>query len=263
MEIPDIKKLTPHQDINDALVMLVQGVGNIIGNNLVGLYLTGSLTYGDFDLGSSDIDFLAIMNQRLAAEKFEQIKSMHEQIGKTHPKWAKRMEGSYITKAMLEEAPPPKKPSTPRPYFNEGKFWQPDPVYGNEWTINLHVLYERGISLIGPDVRTVINPVSIETVREASKMDLYEEWIPKLRDDIFFQNSHYQAYLILTLCRILYRAGHNGVASKKVASTWVKKELGEPWSGLIEKAENWHHGVELDSAEETKKFIKFVASKIK
>lgn len=262
MEIQAIKKLTPYQDVNDTLVMLTEGVGKIIGDNLVGLYLTGSLTYGDFNPESSDIDFLAIMKEPLSQDQLQQIIKMHNRIGTSNPKWAKRIEGSYITTAMLEEAPPPKKPETTRPYINEGNFWQPFPPYGNEWTINLYVLYENGIALIGPDPKEIIAPVSIEAVREASRRDLYEEWEPKLKDTAWLENSHYQAYIILTMCRILYRATHTDVASKKVASTWGKKELGKPWSDLIEKAEKWRHGLQMNSLDETIAFIRFMMTKI-
>lgn len=262
MEISAIKKLTPYPDINDILVKLSEGVAEIIGDKLVGLYLTGSLTYGDFDPESSDIDFLAIMKESLSPEKFEQIKQLHGRITQAYPKWAKHIEGSYITIAMLKEAPPPQKPQTHRPYINEGNFWQPFPPYGNEWTINLYVLYKNGVALIGPDPKEVIAPVSIEAVREASRRDLYEEWEPKIKDTAWLENSHYQAYIILTMCRILYRATHTDVSSKKVASTWAKKELGKPWSDLIEKAEKWRHGLQMNSLDETVAFIKFVMTKV-
>jgi len=263
MEISKIEKLTPYGDINQILVRLTVGVQKIVDEDLVGIYLTGSLTYGDFNPASSDIDFLVVMSKDLSPEKFGEIKAMHLGIGYDYPEWEKRIEGSYITQSMLKEATPPQKPKTSRPYFNEGKFWEPNPPYGNEWTINLRALYECGIALAGEDIKQVISPVSIEAVRQASRNDLYEEWIPKLKDDAFFKNSHYKAYLILTLCRILYGAVHEKIASKKVASTWAKRELGHPWSVLIQKAESWHHGAELDEAEQTKAFVRFVASRIK
>jgi len=262
MEAADIRRMTPYQDVNGALVMLAEGLRDLIGDNIVGLYLTGSLTYGDFSPATSDIDFLSIMKRPFSPEEFDGVKALHERIGRAFPKWVERMEGSYITMAMLAEAPPPQKPRAPRPYINEGKFWQPDPVYGNEWTINLHVLYEKGVALLGPDPRTVIAPVGIDAVKEASRMDLTEEWIPKLEDVAFFENSHYQAYMILTLCRILYRARHSDIASKRVAAAWAKKEFGQPWSDLIQEAEDWRYGIRINAASRAREFTKFVASKV-
>jgi len=100
------------------------------------------------------------------------------------------------------------------------------------------VLYERGVSLIGPGPKALIGPVDIRDVREASKKDLLEEWEPKLQDPSFFENSHHQAYVILTMCRILHRARHSNVASKRIASVWVKQAYGKHWRNLIEKAES-------------------------
>jgi hypothetical protein len=61
----------------------------------------------------------------------------------------------------------------------------------------------------------------------------------------------------LTLCRILHRAKNDTVASKRVASAWVKKTYGKPWSDLIEKAESWQHGQEMDEVDGLLKFIRF------
>jgi hypothetical protein len=44
---------------------LQDGVPRILGDMLIGLYLTGSLSYGGFDPACSDIDFLALC-RRLA-----------------------------------------------------------------------------------------------------------------------------------------------------------------------------------------------------
>jgi hypothetical protein len=48
MDIENIRKLTPYQDINGLLGDWVEGIKNIPGGNVVGLYLSGSLSYGGF-----------------------------------------------------------------------------------------------------------------------------------------------------------------------------------------------------------------------
>jgi hypothetical protein len=247
------------QDVNDLLAFFAKSLKAILGEQLFGLYLTGSLTYDDFDRGSSDIDFLAVLNQVLSGENRNRVKRAHAHIASRYPIWAKRIEGSYVTREMLGSMHPP---GTPRPYINEGRFWDPDPSYGNEWLINLYALCQRGVSLVGPDPKTFIGPIDISDVREASKRDLLEEWQPKLRDQSFFSNSHYQAYAILTMCRILHRARNSGLASKRIAATWVKRAYGNPWSDLIERAERWQHGRELNAKEETADFIKFTLDQI-
>jgi predicted nucleotidyltransferase len=48
--------MTPYQDINKILSSMANSIQDILGKNLVGLYLFGSLSYGDFNPNSSDID---------------------------------------------------------------------------------------------------------------------------------------------------------------------------------------------------------------
>lgn len=260
MNRDEIARLTPHQDVNDILASLTQRLPEILGQELVGLYLTGSLTYGDFDRGSSDIDFLAVLARELSDAEFALVTEMHAQIAERYPVWAERIEGSYITQDMLGCIEPPVQP---RPYINRGSFWNPDPPYGNEWLINLFALRERGIALVGPEPSELIrHSVDIQDVRKASARDLFEEWVPKLQEPEFFESDHHQAYVVRTLCRILHRAGHDGVVSKRVASSWTKRAYGEPWSSLIERAERWQHGRKLDAAFEIMEFIRFAADEM-
>jgi|SRR3989344_1005503 len=255
-------KPTPYKDINEILQILKENLVITLRDNLVGLYLTGSLTYGDFNRGSSDIDFLVVMNNPISSEQLKKITKMHEDIGKRYPEWQKRIEGSYITKRMLSNTESPKES---RPYVNAGKIW--NFVYGNEWIINLDVLYKCGVAIYGPNPKELIKPVDIADVRAASKRNLLDEWQPKLNDPKSFEAedydaSHLQAYAILTMCRILHRAFNENVASKRVASEWAIKTYGKPWSDLIEKAESWKHGIDMNTKKETLEFIEFTIDKV-
>ena len=53
MYMEKIKHATTYQDINDVLEFLTEGVERIFGDGLVRFYLTGSLSYGDFDEGEA------------------------------------------------------------------------------------------------------------------------------------------------------------------------------------------------------------------
>lgn len=259
MHIDRIASLTPYRDINEILVQLASGLAGALGERLVGFYLTGSLTYGNFDQGSSDIDYLVVLETQLDESQRSALKDLHKTIGARYLTWRDRIEGSYITRTMLASVLPPEQG---RPYVNGGAFWDPDPPYGNEWLLNLYVLRECGIALIGPEPSALIVPVSIDDVREASKRDLFEEWLPKANDSTAFEDSHIQAYVTLTLCRILHRAANDGVASKRAASTWVKERYGEPWRSLVERAEAWSHGKDMGSNTEVRDFIRFTAQQL-
>lgn len=262
MERDMTEGITPYPDINKVLDRLSDGLTQILGDQLVGLYLTGSLTYGDFDYGSSDIDFLAVLDKVLSETQLEEVKAMHDRIGESVPRWAKRLEGSYITEEMLGRSD---RPTEPRTYVNAGKMNHLR--YGNEWIINLSALHERSVALTGPDPKDIFPKVTMEQVREASKRDLIDEWLPKLGDpDAFhkanYDSEHLKAYAVLTMCRILYRNENDGVVSKRVASAWVKKTYGSKWSDLVEKAEHWQHGQDMDSDETVKDFIRFTSREL-
>ena len=247
---------TDHDDVSALLAMLTDRLVALAGDRLVALWLTGSLTYGDFDRGSSDIDFLVVLDRPLAEAQRGELKLLHERIAAAFPVWAERIEGSYITSDMLRHVDPP---AMPRPYINGGAFWEPDPRYGNEWLINLFALRERGVALMGPEPAKLIAPVAIDDVREASKLDLVGEWLPKLDDRSFFDSSHHQAYATLTMCRILHRAVHEGVVSKRVAAGWVIAHVEERWVvELVERALRWQHGEELNDGEQVRNLIRFV-----
>ncbi|HNR81746.1 MAG TPA: nucleotidyltransferase domain-containing protein, partial [Candidatus Pacearchaeota archaeon] len=54
-------EIIKYGDIDEVVDFLAQGVKEIFGEELVGFYLTGSLSYGDFEPGRSDIDLAAVL----------------------------------------------------------------------------------------------------------------------------------------------------------------------------------------------------------
>jgi hypothetical protein len=45
-----------------------------------------------------------------------------------------------------------------------------------------------------------------------------------------------QAFVVLTLCRLLYTLESGAVASKPGAARWAQQAVGQRWAGLIERA---------------------------
>jgi hypothetical protein len=160
---------------------------------------------------------------------------------------------------MFKNILPPKKP---RPYYGSGIFYD-EALYGNEWIINNYLLYKYGISLIGPDFKELVKPIDIIEVQKACIRDLFQEWEPKITDLEWLDNSHYQSYFVMNLCRILYTVIGGTTGTKKIAAEWVKNKFGLPWSNLIETAESWKYGKKMSLRNEAVDFIKFVTDKIK
>lgn len=246
--------------VQEILFYLQNGIKDILDRNLIGLYLLGSLTYGGFNPDSSDIDLVAIINKPLDQNEREQIKQLHQQAEKLYPKWAHRLECSYLPVNRLKSILPPQEA---RPYYGDGIFYDEAP-YGNEWIINNYLLYEHGVALIGPLFNTLTRPIEIIEVQKACIRDLFQEWEPKITDEAWLENSHYQSYLVMNLCRILYTVLRGMHGTKKISAEWAKHEYALPWIiHLIEAAESWTYGKEMSMKAETIDFIKFTSAKIR
>ena len=243
-----------YPDVAQVLRLLAAGLDDILGEELLGLYLTGSLSYGGFDPGSSDIDLLALLQRTITPAQRTSLRALHRHIAAQQPQWAERLEMSYLSRHLLASAAPP---AEARPYVNGGQLWDPDPVYGQEWTMNLFVLRERGIALRGPVPSVVFPAVGMAAMRAASLRSLVEEWLPLLDDPTRLHDPHQQAYITLTLCRILHTAREDGVASKRDAAAWVRRTYPQ-WAQLVRRAEAWQHGQRLDLTDDVLAFARFV-----
>ncbi len=245
---------TPRGEVDKVLRVLADGLEAIFDAQLVGLYLTGSLSYGGFHPGSSDIDLLAVLQRPVTSEQRTALVGLHDRIAAQQPCWATRLEISYLPIELLASIEPP---AQPRPYYNGGRLWDPDPRYGQEWTLNLFALRRCGIALRGPAPADVFPDVSVAAMRAASLRSLREEWEPLLDKPAPLDDPHQQAYMVLTLCRILHTVRHDDVASKRDAAEWVRHAHPQ-WAQLVRRAEAWEHGRAFGVADELLAFLRFV-----
>lgn len=224
---------TKYPEVNKTLNQLLMSASQVLGNQLVGMYLYGSLSSGDFDPETSDVDFLVVTTSTLSTKTITDLEIMHERLWKSDLKWAAKLEGSYIPKRDIRRHNPR---SEPCPTVNEGRFYLDR--RGSDWIIQRHIIREQGIILAGPDPKTLIDPVHPAEIRRAVKGALNEWWFPMLEDPTWLKEhgSVYHAYAILTMCRALYTLEHGTIVSKPVAARWVQGKLGEDWSRVIDQA---------------------------
>jgi predicted nucleotidyltransferase len=254
-----IDKLTPYKDVNEILQFFTSSVTVIFKKNLTGIYLTGSLSYGAFHCDRSDIDITVILINPISRVELEAIKIFHKQIEAKFNKWAKRLECTYTPVEMLPSILPPEKP---RPWYwgGEGILYEEAP-YGNEWIINNYLLYNYAIPLFGPDFKELTGPIDIEEVQKACIRDLFTEWEPKIANKDWLNDSHYESYFILNLCRILYTVMCKSAGTKDTATAWAKNKYGA-WADLINSADQWQDGIELNIREKTIEFTSFVIDQV-
>ena len=83
--------VTPYPAINTVLTEWADGVKRLLGNKIVGLYLSGSLAYGDFVPERSDIDLEAVVRSPLTEDELRSVEQLHRQIEGRCPGWANRI----------------------------------------------------------------------------------------------------------------------------------------------------------------------------
>jgi len=246
------KPATHPKEISELLFAYRETLTAALGEEIVGIYLFGSLTYGDFQPDRSDIDLVVIVHRALSATALAKIAEIHTRLGERFPRWSKRLEASYLPLDQLELTEPP---ANPRPWYGEGRLY-PAAQFGNEWIINNYLLREHGLALSGPPFALICPPITIAQVQEACRRDLLEEWQPKLDDAEWVANPHYQSYLVFNLCRILHTVRNGAAASKSVSCAWVARKYPR-WKMLIDAANQWRYGDAFDHEEEMREFLRF------
>jgi hypothetical protein len=243
---------TPYRELNELLATFLVALRAILGNELVGLYLHGSLAGGDFVPERSDVDFVAVTQGVLVAETVAAVATLHERLAAGGCHWAAELEGSYFPLAAVRCYDPGNAGYPHVERYGKLRVEQHD----SDWILQLHVLREHGVALAGPAPRTLIDPIDAADLRRASRETLRQWWLPQLDDTHRLEESGYRAYGILTMCRILYTLAHGEVVSKPVAARWLQNEAPE-WAPLVTQALRWQPGEPLGYLEETLAFIRY------
>lgn len=253
-------KPTADQTINRLLESLLSRIREVLGGKLTGLYLYGSLVWGDFDRDVSDIDLLAALSDDLTEEELEGLRAMHADFANSHREWDDRIEVQYYSTSALRSF---KTKSAPMAVISPGEPLQIVEA-GRQWLTNWYFVQDYGVTLFGPPPHTFIEPIAKEEFIEAVKEHALE-WREYVRNTL--QSRPYQGYAILTMCRALYTLTNGEQASKIKAARWARKELPE-YSRLIDKALHWrsdYRNRDIPHEEtypETEEFVLYVSGRI-
>jgi predicted nucleotidyltransferase len=222
---------TAYNDINRLLADLLGRMRQSLDAKLAGLYLYGSLVWGDFDPGISDIDLLALTDGDLNREEFERLDRMHRAFLQDYPRWDDRLEIAYYSVKSLQTF---KTARSPIAVISPGEPFNLKDA-GYDWLINWYMVQEKGRKLYGPDFKTLIEPISqaefVAWVRV--QVEEWRDYVVHTRD-----SRPYQGYTILTMCRALRAVETGEQVSKKAAARWAQARFPEK-AGIIQKALDW------------------------
>jgi len=252
---------TSFSQLNAVLDELVTSVRSILGDNFHGAYLQGSFAVGDAD-EYSDVDFIVATHDEVGVEARAALQAMHERLYGLETHWAQHLEGSYVPKDSLRLRDPARRPYL---YLDNGSA-----ALELDNHCNTHVvrwsLREHGVTLAGPDPKSLVDPVPADGMRAelVAAVREYAAWAPE-PTRAGAMSEWKQIFLVLMFCRMLHTLTTGRVVSKRASGDWALRSLAPEWAGLIQRAlddrpEPWarvHRPADPEVAEQTLKFAEY------
>jgi predicted nucleotidyltransferase len=243
-------------DAGEMLDLVRSSVLQALGDQVVAMYLFGSLATGDFDEGVSDIDVLVATAQDLSTAERDRLHKLHRRLGDEHREWNDRVEVIYVSTEALRTF------LTKRSALSVTSPGEPFHTItgGRDWLVNWYNVQESGRALFGPPAAAVIATITLEQVREEIRHQV-SGWRARVRSST---SAGSRAYAVLTLARAWDTISNGVVRSKLQSAQWAKEQLPE-WAELIERAVRVRaaSGLEgqLDAAEAAR-FVDEVARRV-
>ena len=249
----------PPQEAILVLDLLLAGIQEALGSNLVGVYLRGSIVMGDFDPETSDLDFFTVTEHPVSDAEFAALNALHVRLGQIANRYGDQLEGPYIHRSAVRRYEPGQRhPTIAR---GEALGWS---EHGHNWLLERWTVREHGITLFGPDPKTLIDPISSEELRAAVRTRL-NDWVDYANDpdDPGWQGPRGgMAYAVETMCRAMCSLASGELPSKRRAVEWALETLPEPWRSTVERSQIWRTDdtVDPEIIPEVKRFIHWATS---
>jgi predicted nucleotidyltransferase len=246
-------------DVAEIVESLQSGAQEALGANLIALYLRGSLVAGDFDPDASDIDFFAVTERRLSEREFAALEAVHARFERLPNRYGDQLEGPYMDHETARRFRHGERhPTIAR---NEPLLWREH--YSN-WVFERWTLRASGIALYGPEPQALIDPVSSDAILAAvrSNMTRWVKWINDPDDPDWLLPRGHKAYVVETMCRILYTLATGELAGKPQSVAWALETLPVPWRATVERSQVWRNDqtVDLSIALEVRAFVLWTAT---
>lgn len=228
----------------------------ILGKNLVGIYVYGSLTQSAFNPKRSDVDCIVVTERDLSDAQFRRLEAWLIRESKSNP-WIARLQMVFLIKNEILTM----NSRACQYQFGQLKRSGSD---GNP-IIWMNVL-KSGLVLFGPPPDSFVPEITPEILFQALKREvgyLREDFIEKPESE-WRDVPSYRVYAVLTLCRILYSFRRDTIVSKQRAASWAIRRLPQEWRDLIGQAlrpDDAMHAADIPLAR-IEQFIGFVEAQL-
>ena len=206
---------------------------NVLGDNLIGIYLHGSVAFGCYNPQKSDIDFIVVTKEAPSFEQKKEIISFILDINEYAPH--KGIEMSFVLEKDCTDfiSPTPYQlhfSNYHKTFYIESIDNHINKLQGTDKDLAAHftVINNVGIAWYGKNKDLVFSAVPKEYYVDSIKFD-----VDSAKEDIFDN----PVYIILNLCRVYAYMQNNLVLSKKDGGLWGMENIPE-YTETIEKAYN-------------------------
>lgn len=224
--------------IEKLLARFVQITRACLGENLVGVYLHGSLAMGCFNPQKSDVDLIVVVKDAVAdAAKLAYLAQLVALNEQAPPK------GIEMSVVRAEDVKPFVYPTPYEFHFSQAHLLlaRANPqayverFHGTDKDLAAHctILYRYGVALSGPAVGETFAPVP-----RADYLDSIWSDVENAAADI----AENPLYVTLNLCRVLAYAREGLVLSKQGGGEWGAQKLPEPYRRMAQEALSCYGG---------------------
>jgi len=209
-------------------------VREIFGDRLVGVYLGGSFSTGEFTAGS-DYDLGVVLRDEPSDADIARLRQMHASLAREDPE-SLRLEGDYLVRDSLI----PEGTSTPAWWFRWGALREREFMMSAD---NIANLGRQGITVVGPPASQIFPAVTRDQVRAAVRDMMAEE--PDASSEIAAARE------ILDLARSL-RALETGEPSSRAAGLeWGLEHMDPRWRPVLHRAAEVRGGIAVSDEDQT------------
>ncbi|HET6453527.1 MAG TPA: aminoglycoside adenylyltransferase domain-containing protein [Armatimonadota bacterium] len=199
----------------DRASVYATGLLGILGDDLIGVYLYGSLARGCYHAGPSDVDTIVVTRRDCTESEHPAILRVHQEAGAP-------VDAVFVTEEQLNADVFP----TPISFLVkpiEGHKIVHVPEGRGDFLLQRQDAYEAGVALAGPDPREIMRPVPWPLLAECLDY-LFPHIITRFKNPV------------LMLCRIAYAHANHSLCSKRRAGEWALETFEERWRPVISAA---------------------------
>lgn len=209
---------------------IVAGFERVLGSNLVGIYLHGSLVLGCFNYRTSDVDLLVVIEHPLTPETHEALIALTLQLAAEAP--TKGLEFSIVLREHAAHF------TYPTPFqFHYGLNWHERFVAGDvdygadprnpDLAAHFTITKARGHCLSGEPIAAVFGDVPDGDYWASIRADAA---------DILADLAYNPVYSVLNLCRVLAYRQAKLIVSKAEGAAWALVHVPAIYHALIQQA---------------------------